>query len=88
MIDKTLKQERKDLIWLLEEGGRSPSLEDLENFKDDHEIILKATYILPEAISCATDDLKNSRRLIFPLHCFSCCHTKHSSLMDYLVSLN
>jgi len=30
MIDETLKQERKDLIWLLEEGGRSPSLEDLK----------------------------------------------------------
>ena len=34
MIDETLKQERKNLIWLLEEGGRSPSLEDLENSKE------------------------------------------------------
>ena len=67
MIDETLKQERKDLIWLLEEGGRSPSLEDLKIFKDDHEIILKATYILPEAISCATNGLKNSRRFIFKI---------------------
>ena len=43
MIDETLKQERKNLIWLLEEGGRSPSLAYLKNFKDDHDIILKAT---------------------------------------------
>ena len=64
MIHETLKQERKDLIWLLEEGGRSPSLEDLKNFKDNHEIILKATYLLPEAISCASDELKNSKEIV------------------------
>ena len=54
-----LKQKRNDLIWLIEEG--TPSLKDIKNFKDDHEIILKATFILPEAISCAMDDLKNSK---------------------------
>lgn len=66
MIDKTLNQERKDLLLFIEEDG-SHSLEDLENFKDDHEIILNATYTLPEAISCATDDLKNSKSFILKI---------------------
>lgn len=58
-----LKQERKDLLFLIEEG--SPELKDLKIFKDDHEIILKATFLLPEAINCATDDLKNSKIMTF-----------------------
>ena len=60
-----LKQKRKDFIWLIEEG--SPRLEDLKSFKDDHEIILKATFIFPEAISYATDELKNSKRFILKI---------------------
>ena len=59
-MDEFLKKERKDLVYKIEEGFAK--LQELKNFKDDHEIILKATEMLPDAISVASEDLKNKRR--------------------------
>jgi len=67
MIDETLKQERKDLIWLLEEGGRSPSLEDLKNFKDDNEIVKLAVDEDPYALKYASERIRNDKTFVLKI---------------------